>query len=163
MTRARDTAELEIERNDRFVDNERRTHRVAVVVMALVVFGGAFGLFGFGPLASATRHGDGFTVTYERFARNGAPLQMTVEQVRPGPLRVWIGDAFLDAMQVERVVPAAATERRTMAGATFGFAGSGAAGGTVAFNLTGDHVGMVRARVGRSPTDAVAIWILLYP
>ena len=163
MTRARDIAELEIERDDRFVASEWRTHRVAVVVMTLVVLGGALGVFGFGPLASATRRGDGFTVTYERFARNGAPLQMTVEQARPGPLRVWIGDALLDAMQVERVVPAAATERRTMTGATFGFAGSGAAGGTAAFNLTGDHVGMVRGRIGRSPRDAVVIWILLYP
>lgn len=108
MTRARDIAELEIERDDRFVASERRTHRVAVVVMTLVVLGGALGVFGFGPLASATRRGDGFTVTYERFARNGAPLQMTVEQARPGPLRVWIGDALLDAMQVERIVPAAA-------------------------------------------------------
>lgn len=163
MTRARDMAELELERDDRFVANERLTHRVAIVVMTLVVVGGALGVFGFGPLASATRRGDGFTVTYERFARNGAPLQVTVQQTRPGPRRVWIDDALLEAMQVERVVPAAATERRTTAGATFGFDGSGTARGTAAFDLTGNAVGMVRGRIGRSPTDAVSIWILLYP
>jgi hypothetical protein len=155
-------AELDIERDDRFVANERLTHRVAIVVMSLVVVGGALGVFGFGPLASAARRGDGFTVTYERFARNGAPLEVTVVQDRPGPRRVWIDDALLEALQLERVVPGAATEQRTTAGATFGFDGLGA-GGTATFELTGDEVGMVRGRIGRSPTDAVPIWILFYP
>jgi hypothetical protein len=156
-------AELDIERDDRFVANERLMHRVAIVAMTLVVLGGALGVFGFGPLASAARRGDGFTVTYERFARNGAPLEVTVEQDRPGPQRVWVDDAVLEALQLERVVPAAATEQRTTAGATFSFDGSGAAGRTATFELTGDDVGVVRGRIGRSPTDAVPIWILLYP
>lgn len=155
--------ELEIERDDRFIAKERLTHRVAIVAMTLVVLGGALGVFGFGPLASTTRRGDGFTVTYERFARNGAPLQLTVEQSRLGPPRVWIDDAVLEAMQLERVVPAAATEQRTAAGVTFGFDGSGTADWTAAFSLTGNDVGVMRGRVGRSPTDAVPIWILLYP
>ncbi|HSJ46340.1 MAG TPA: hypothetical protein VK923_16815 [Euzebyales bacterium] len=154
---------LETEHDDRFATYEWLTHRVAVVVMTLVVLGGALGVFGFGPLASATRRGEGFTVTYERFARNGAPLRLTIEQFRPGSPRVWIDDAVLEAMQLERVVPAAATERRTAAGVTFGFDGPDTADGTAAFTLTGDDVGMVRGRVGRSPTDAVPIWILLYP
>lgn len=90
-------AELEIERDDRVVAMERRVHRIAVVVMTLVVLSGALGVFGFGPLASATRQGAGFTVTYERFARNGAQLRLTVDQTRPGAMRVWIDDTLLEA------------------------------------------------------------------
>ena len=156
-------SELDIERDDRFVARERLTHRIAVVAMVLVVAGGVLGVFGFGPLASAARRGDGFTVTYERFARNGAPLQVTVEQHRPGPRRVWIDDTLLEGLQLEGVVPTPATERRTTAGAMFTFAGSGAAGGIATFDLTGDDVGLVRGRIGRSGADAVPIWILLYP
>jgi len=156
-------AELEIERDDRVVAMERRVHRIAVVVMTLVVLSGALGVFGFGPLASATRQGAGFTVTYERFARNGAPLRLTVDQTRPGAMRVWIDDTLLEATHLDQVVPAAATEQRTTAGATFGFDGSGAARRTAAFELTGDDVGVVRGHVGRSPADAVPITILFYP
>ena len=155
--------DLEIERDDRFVARERLTHRVAVVAMTLVVLGGALGVFGYGPIASTTRHGDGITVTYDRFARNGAPLQLMVEHSGEGPPRVWVDDTVLDAMQLERVVPAAATERRTAAGVTFDFDGANTADGTTTFALTGNDVGIVRGRIGRSPTEAVPIWILLYP
>lgn len=152
-------AELEIERDDHFVANERRVHRIAVTAMALVVLGGALGIFGVGPLASTTRAGDGFTVTYERFARNGAPLRLTVDQARPGPLRVWIDHAVLDATQLDGVVPAATTEQRTTAGVRFTFEGSD----TASFALTGDAIGLVRGRVGLSPDAAVPATILLYP
>jgi hypothetical protein len=152
-------ADLEIERDDRFVANERRTHRVAVAMMALVVLCGALGVFGFGPLASVTRRGAGVAVTYERFGRNGAPLRLTVDRTRPGPLRVWVSDALLEATRLDTVVPTPAGEQRTAAGATFSFEGSD----TAAFELTGNDVGLVRGRVGRSPTDAVPITILLYP
>lgn len=152
-------AELEIERDDRFVANERRTHRVAVAVMALVVLGGALGVFGFGPLASTTRRGAGVTVTYDRFGRNGAPLRLTVDQTRPGPLRVWLSDALLEGTRLDGVVPAPASEQRTAAGATFSFEGSD----TAAFEFTGNEVGLVRGRVGRSPTDTMPVTIVLYP
>lgn len=75
---------LEIERDDRFVARERVVHRVAVAVMLLAVVAGALGVFGAGPLTSATVHGDDFTVTFDRFARNGAPLQVTVRTTGPG-------------------------------------------------------------------------------
>lgn len=151
--------ELDIERDDRFVANERRIHRVAVVAMTLLVLGGALGVFGVGPLASTTRQADGFTVTYDRFGRNGAPLRVTVDDAGPGPLRVWINEAVLTATQLDRVVPAPTSEQRTRAGATFSFDGSD----TASFALTGDAVGMVRGRIGRSADDAVPITTFLYP
>ena len=152
-------ADLEIERDDRFVANERRVHRVAVVVMTVLVLAGAAGVFGVGPLATVTRQGPGFTVTYDRFARNGAPMQFAIDQTGDGPLRVWMDQAVLDATELDQVVPAATNEQRTTAGATFTFPGSD----TAVFSLTGDDVGVVRGRVGRSPDDAVPVTIILYP
>lgn len=155
--------DLQLEGDDRFEARERVLHRIAVTVMTLGVLAGAAGLLGSGPLATTTRAGDGFRVTYERFARNGAPLQLQVESSDGGGDQVWIDDTLLEAARVERVIPAAAAERRRSAGVQFSFEPVAGAGAAVTFNLTGDTIGLVRGRAGRSPTDAVPVSILLYP
>lgn len=152
-------ADLDLERDDRFTANERRVHRAAVALMTLLVLAGALGVFGVGPLATVTRRGPGFTVTYDRFTRNGAPMEVAVDHTGGGTLQVWLDRTVLDATQVDRVVPTATDEQLTGDGATFTFQGSD----TAVFSLTGDAVGVVRGRIGRSPGDAVPVTIVMYP
>lgn len=154
---------LEIERDDRFVARERRIHRGAVVAMALAVLAGAVGLFGYGPLSSATREGAGYRVTYDQFSRNGAPLELTIETTKAGELPVWIDDTLLDATQLERVLPVAAKEHRTHGGVTFLFEDSLGGSQKVSFYFTGNALGLVRGRVGRSRRDSVPLRIFFYP
>ena len=151
--------ELDVERDDRFTAIERTVNHVALAVMALVVLAGALGVFGFGPLSSTTRTGNGFAVTYDRFARNGAPLTFEFTIDDADNARVWLDTALLDAVQIEQVVPAATQQQRTADGATFRFARAASA----TFDLTGDRVGLVRGRAGTSPDNAVPITLVMYP
>lgn len=155
--------DLQIERDDRFVARERVLHRIAVVAMALAVAAGVAGLLGSGPLATTSRDGNGYRVTYDRFARNGAPLQLRVETTDAAGGHVWIEDSLLRATRLERVLPTATAERRSAAGVRFAFEPVAGARAIATFNLTGDGVGLVHGRVGLSPDDAVPVSILLYP
>ncbi|HSK96782.1 MAG TPA: hypothetical protein VK891_09215 [Euzebyales bacterium] len=152
--------DLQIERDDRYLAAERALHRAIVVLMALVVVAGALGVFGFGPLSSASRAGDGFEVSYDRFGRNGAPLTLDVTTTGSD---VFVGDALLESVQIERVTPAPAAERRAAGGMAFTFAPADGGPTRVSFDLTGDAVGVVSGQIGRSPGDAMAIRIIFYP
>lgn len=152
--------DLEIERDDRFIAIERMLHRVAVGVMVLVVLAGGLGVFGFGPLSSTTRTHAAFEVTYDRFARNGAPFALEVTATGS---EVWLNEALLDATQVERIVPAPAEELRTTDGATFVFGDSDDGRTVTTFHMTGDAVGLVRGRAGASPDDATSVSVFFYP
>ena len=152
--------DLEIERDDRFIAAERTVHHVAVGVMAVVVLAGALGVFGFGPLSSVTSTGDGFEVTYDRFARNGAPFALLITTTAT---EMWIDDTLLEATQLERIVPAPAEEIRAEDGTTFVFDRSTGARTRATFHMTGDAVGIVRGRTGVSPGDTAAVSVLFYP
>jgi hypothetical protein len=152
--------DLEIERDDRFIAIEHVLHHVAVVVMVAAVLAGALGVFGFGPLSSSTAARDGFEVTYDRFARNGAPL--TLEITTTGT-QVWINEALIDAVQVDRVLPAPAQEQRSADGTTFTFDAPAGEPIRMTFALTGDTVGLVRGQVGVSAGDTIAVPVVFYP
>jgi len=152
--------DLEIERDDRFIAIEHVLHRIAVVVMVTVVLAGALGVFGFGPLSSTTAAREGIEVTYDRFARNGAPLAL---EITTTGTQVWINEALVDAVQVDRVVPAPAREQRSADGTTFVFDAPAGERIRVTFALTGDTVGLVRGQVGASAGDTAPVPVIFYP
>ena len=155
--------ELDLERDDRFLRRERRFHRVVVAGMAVVLLVGLLGVFGIGPLAATTKRGPGFDLTYDRFARNGAPLTLEVQADLSGEGSIWLDSALIRSVQVNRVVPAPLKERRTQDGATFTFHAVEGRQETVTFQMTGDTWGLVRGRAGLSPKASVPVTILFYP
>ncbi|HSK91596.1 MAG TPA: hypothetical protein VK875_09800 [Euzebyales bacterium] len=153
---------IELDDSPRFAARERQVRRVAGVLMATFVVLAALGLFGFGPLSSTATGGPGYEVTYDRFGRNGAPFGIDLRSTGGGPLRVWIEAPLLEALELDQVTPAAASERLVGGGVLFTFA-DGQDPGSVRFAFTADTVGPARGRVGRSPDDAVGVSVFFYP
>ena len=109
MTDPKRVGSIEI---DQDLDHARvlwRVQRLGWIAMLLVIIAGVLGVFGHGPLAKAHASGDGFTLDYDRFARHGATSSLVAE-VEPGALRgdtarLWLSRQYLDAVELESVVP----------------------------------------------------------
>jgi hypothetical protein len=90
---------------------ERRWHRVQRVgraILGLGLLAAVLGIFGTGPLASATARpaGGAFSIDYDRFLRTtqSTTLQISVQGVR-GPATVAVAQQFLDASSLADVSP----------------------------------------------------------
>ena len=114
--------DLELEIDDAFQRREGRVQRVGWIVLAVTVVGALLGVTGGGPLAKRRLDAAGLDVQWERIARAearteirlGAPArlfrdgaftvriarpafdQFKVEEIRPEPEHVSVGDAFVE-------------------------------------------------------------------
>jgi hypothetical protein len=90
---------------------ERRWHRIQRIGRALLVIAivaAVVGVFGTGPLASATAEGPGgrFSVDYDRFVRSTQSTSLQISaQGAVGPGTVAIAQAFLQATSLSDVSP----------------------------------------------------------
>ena len=79
--------------------------------MGLLVLAGLAGLFGRGPLASATRSSPGgaLAVEYQRFTRHGSTAELSVTvapwALEAGTVRIRVSRSFLQGLQVQTVEP----------------------------------------------------------
>jgi hypothetical protein len=103
---------LEIDQDLDYQRREWRLQRVGWVCMAVVVAAALAGLLGRGPLSDATAEAAGGTlrVGYNRFAHRHAPEELRITAAaglaEGGELRLVIGRAFLDGVEVTSVSPA---------------------------------------------------------
>lgn len=147
----------------------RRYYRAAAVgrvgVLLLVVAVG-LGIVGTGPFSwSEARDGD-LRVTYERFARRGAPWGLEVELPVPGegPVRVEIDAQFHRGQQLETVVPQPTSVTAAGDVVTYEFEpGSSAAVFTAAFWFQADALWRQHASVGTAGGPTVTFDQFVYP
>jgi hypothetical protein len=130
--------------------------RVGWVAMALLTAAGVAGLFGDGWLSRAEgRAGDELTVTYQRYARAHAPLELTLDWlVRRQDPTLWISRSYLDEFTVEDVTPSplattAGPDRIYYAFRTVEPEGRA----RVTFTLKPRNFGGARGRVGSDEVD----------
>ena len=99
----------QLDREMEFQRREWTVQRIGWAAMALVILAGLAGLFGSGPLGEATASSGSLQVDYPRFARKrlSAQVELTVGAagIRDGRVALWLDRAFLDRVEVERVVP----------------------------------------------------------
>jgi hypothetical protein len=102
---------LEIDEDLPFQRREWVAERVGWAAMALLVLAALLGLFGTGPLASATAGNPAgpLWIEYERFNRLLAPATLRVHlgagAARGGEARVWLDRRYLESVQLQRVTP----------------------------------------------------------
>lgn len=102
--------DLEIEEDIHFQEGEWRAERVGWVIIAAVILLALLGLFGSGPLSSASANGpQGYQVDYSRFVRMMSPTEIRIalpaEAASEGEARFWIDREYLDRFEVENIVP----------------------------------------------------------
>ncbi len=133
--------------------------RIGWAILVLIAAAAAAGTFAGGPLAAAAGTGQGFSASYERFARRGVETRLSV--TLPAGRTLWMQG--IDGFDVVRVDPEPATVRSERQGLAYDFApGTGA--GVVTFRLKPRAWGMQRVRVAADP-DArpTPLDILVYP
>jgi hypothetical protein len=111
MAHTRLSAALERDQRDEVLRREWRFERVGWIALAVVLVAGIAGMFGDGFVADASsRSADGAAVlSYERIIRQDAPtelqLHLAAASVADSVVVVSIAEAYLAAMDVQRVVP----------------------------------------------------------
>jgi len=106
-----EVGDLEIHQDLPFERRNWRAQRIGWAVIGLFVLAGLAGLFGRGPLASATRTSQrgALRVDYERFTRHGSPAELRVtvapQALEAATVRILVSLSYLQGLQVEGVEP----------------------------------------------------------
>ena len=165
--RPRHAAPPTVDEDLRFQAREWRFQRAGWVLLAVLVAAAAAGLLGPGwaSRSVADEPASRLRIEHERFARRLSPVQLYVRlppETAPGEQRIWVGAGLLEALRLEGVVPAPARVEPGAEGSSFVFAAAGGAA-EVRFELEYERSGLVRGRVGRSPTESVELAAFVYP
>jgi hypothetical protein len=112
MSDAKRIGSIEIAQDLDFQRASWRVQRVGWVIMLALALFGLAGLFGGGPLSSASAGDEklGFRVRYDRFTRMAAPqtlyLEVSAASIRPdSTFAVWLGREWLETNEVRQVTP----------------------------------------------------------
>ena len=124
----------------RFELGWNRLQALTEVVVAIVVAAGLLGLFGTGPLSSATAEGanKAIGITYERILRRTVQTELRIALHRPtaGPtVEVLMPDAFLNDMSIASSSPRASAMRVAPHGITYVFDVGPEGTGHITFDL----------------------------
>lgn len=159
--------QLELNQDPAFSLPEWRVERVGWTVIGALVLAALAGLAGPGPLSlSRASLGGGLTVTYQRFARYGAPgaLGVDVTPASGDQVEVLVDQDWLSEMDVTGITPAPA--RAVVQGDNVAYTFDAPAGEgpvRVSFSLTVRGRGPVTGHVTTSAADSVSFWQFLCP
>lgn len=143
--------------------------RIGWVVGTLLLLAAVVGLFGSGPLSTATaRTGTRLMVEYARFERYKSPTQL---QVRVGPgaaqqgkVRIWLDRRYLEENQLQQVVPQPSSVEIGSDRLTYAFEVSQPDEPiSVTFFIEPQHIGPNEGRVGLDDGQPVSFSQLIYP
>ena len=158
----------QLDREIGFQRKEWTAQRIGWAAMALVILAGLAGLFGSGPLGDATAASGPLEIAYPRFARKRLPTQVDVAVgaggIRDGRVAMWLDRAFVDRVDIERVVPepesvAAAGDR-----VVYRFAVEpGASGAAIRFDVEPNSPGRWAWRAGLLDGPEIAIGGFVFP
>lgn len=157
---------------DEHIDVQRRTWRVqraGWVVMAVLLGSGLVGLFGAGPLSTATvRDPEGaFLVSYAHIQRQSSPSEIEIavseQGTRAGEATIVSSLAFDRAYRVERITPPPVGAAATGAGTSYRFMVEHGAPVTIIFSVKPKRPGIFRPvlRLGEAPP--AELWVAVLP
>jgi hypothetical protein len=145
------SSQFQIDEDLQFQHREWKIQRVGWGAMALVIMAALLGVFGTGPLSSATLETEGLRLEHERFCRlqRNTELRFTIGGTGD-PVLLLIGREYLDRVMIERITPEPGKAEAVNDGVVFHFALQGPA--AVTFHLRPEKFGLVsgKARLGQA-------------
>ncbi|GGM71831.1 hypothetical protein GCM10010106_17720 [Thermopolyspora flexuosa] len=147
----------------------RRAHAAQLVGWALataILVAALAGLFGPGPLSTATASAPLVAVGYERFARQLGTTTVVVTvrsaPAEPGVARLWISRDYVEKINVQTVVPQPYSWTAARDGVVLAFpALHGEA--TVRLRVRPDRAGLLRGAIGAPGRRPAEFWQFVYP
>jgi hypothetical protein len=147
--------DIELEQDIAFQRKQWRIERVGWGLIALLVVLAAAGLFGTGPLSSATAGGEteGLTVEYERFVRRQGQAEIVIaidaRHASNGQVAVRIDGDYLASVRIQEVSPQPVEVRADGSDQVYVFAvADGAASIEVIFGGVPLEIGRLAGEVG---------------
>jgi hypothetical protein len=144
--------------------------RVAWCVMGLLVLAALAGLFATGPLSSTESRdqSDLVQVEYQRFQRHMAPSTL---MIRLGPavvsrdtVSLQFSESFVDAVQVQKIVPEPKEAKATPTGVEYTFAvADPAQSAKMRFFMRTEKIGIIAAQVGLRGREPARFRMFVYP
>jgi len=156
------SSQFQIDEDLKFQRREWKIQRVGWLAMALVIIAALLGVFGTGPLSSATIEGEGLRLEHERLCRlqRGTQLRFTIGETGD-PVRLLIGGEYLDSVMIDRITPEPAKAEAVSDGVVFQFAVQGPA--AVTFHLTPKKFGSVSGKARLGQAAPISFTQFIYP
>jgi len=156
---------LQLTEDEAFQRRDWMAQRVAWVVFFLVLLAALLGLFGSGPLSTGSRRSAGAQIDYERFARNGRPMTLTITlDSTPGDsVIIDMSDDYLAAAPLERTEPEARAQAAGEGARRFEFPLAGEDGGKVVFHFDPRSVGLAKGWIAVNGGEPVSFSTFFYP
>lgn len=147
-----------------------RAQRIGWALMLLTLAAGVGGVFGEGPLARG-RAGDPtgpLSVDYERISRYFSPDQIRIsaapEAVTADTLRIWLDEAFLAGLRIDRITPEPARVASGAGRIEYAFLVTDpGARATVVFDVAPGRPWLRRGHVGLDRGTPLAVTQFIWP
>lgn len=168
MSKIQRIGDLDIDQDLNYQRRAWLVERVGRALMALLILAALFGLLGNGPV-SFTRVADpvtGLGLEYDRFLHNSAGSNVRVHVPPPasGEFRLWMSQAYLDAVRFRQIVPEPFRVEAGRAGATFVFrAAEPGQAAVVVFRIEPERPGSVPGEVRLGDGPPVRFEQFVYP
>lgn len=170
MATMKQVGSLEVYEDLPFQERSWKIQRFGWILMGLAVMGALLGLFGPGPLSSASqgRQGGPLRLEYNRFERFQSPATLHIH-LKPGvekegAVRVWINHDYLKGVQIRGITPEpdeveGGPDRLTY---LFRVEKSGPPK-EITFHLETEQFGLLPGRIGLNTGEELAFRQWIYP
>lgn len=158
---------LELDQDLEFQRREWVAERIGWFAIAALLVAALLGVFGSGPLSSASSGDDLVRIDYERFGRLLTPVKLRVQlgegASAEGVARVWIASHYLESMELEGVTPEPDATEAHADRVVFAFVMGDGGPGAVTFHMRPDGFGALTGRVGLVDGPELRFWQFVYP
>jgi hypothetical protein len=154
-----------LDTNSRFHEREWHIQRGGWILVAIFLALAFAGLFGGGPLSRAQAVNAQGRIDYERFVRNGSPVELLITPARGarhGISKVEITADFAETFRIESITPEPAGVTLSGRQLVYKFAAT-EPGAAISFHLDPQRLWLHRATVQIDDGAPLQIWQLTYP
>ncbi|MBW3634609.1 MAG: hypothetical protein KY456_16440 [Chloroflexi bacterium] len=168
MTATGPVADLELDRDLPFQHREWTVQRVGWLVMTAIIVAALIGLFGAGPISSATAGTGPLQLQFSRFERRHAPTELEVTLLNSAVIQdqveLWISSDYLERTTIESIVPEPEEVSETDNQVVYRFGiDDQARTPTIHIALEYDDPGLTTGRIGLTDGPELTFWQFVYP
>lgn len=164
MSRPVEGTDLQVDDDDAFQRADWRAQRIGWCLFAVALLAAMTGLFGGGPLSTATKEGDGWSIEYERFARRTKEQALTIRaHAQRQTIEIEFAGAILRQSRLESINPEPLSRIATTDGQRLTFAVSGSEPITIVIRFTPESAGQADGSVRIDGGEAKEFSTFVYP